>query len=391
MALFQYFPTNYVWSLAVAGALEAGAKIGEIDEVCQPLRAAAEQGDDAGTEAFFAAWVAMGDKLVALAQRDLAAGRELSAGEKLERAALYFITAERMQAHDFAPRRKLYRKMLDTFSRGQRLLRSSCTRVEIPYRDVHLAGLLVRAEGAPPDARLPLLVMLNGLDCTKEMLYPNPFTRQITARGVSVLYLDQPGSGEALRLFGMEAVADTEAWASPVVDYLETRADVDPQRIGLAGVSLGGYYCPRAVAFEPRFALGAVWGANHDWGEIQQRRQQREGENPVPHYWKHVMWVWGAKDIDEFMHTASTVTLEGVLDRITVPFLVTHGEGDRQIPLSYASRTYDQLVNSPDRELKIFTHESGGVEHVSLDNMSNAGAYIADWIAERLGGHTKAA
>ncbi|MFT4067747.1 alpha/beta hydrolase family protein [Paraburkholderia sp.] len=389
--MFQYFPTNYVWSLAVAGALEAGAKIGEIEEICGSLRKAAEQGDDAGTEAFFAAWVVMGDKLIALARADLEAGRELSAGEKLDRAALYFITAERMQAHDFAPRHALYRKMLDTFAQAQRLLRSNCTRIEIPYRDVHLAGLLVRARGASADSRPPLLVMLNGLDCTKEMLYPNPFTRQITERGVSVLYLDQPGSGEALRLHDLPAVADTEAWASVVVDYLETRADVDPQRIGLAGVSLGGYYCPRAVACEPRFALGAVWGANHDWGEIQLRRRQREGENPVPHYWQHVMWVWDAQNVDDFMRKAASVTLEGVLDRVKVPFLVTHGANDRQIPLSYAHRTYEQLVNSPDRELKIFTSETGGVEHVSLDNMSNAGAYIADWIAERLGGRTTAA
>ena len=109
MSLFQYFPTNYVWSLAVAGALEAGAKIGEIEEICRPLCDAAEQGDDAGTEAFFAAWVAMGDKLIALAQADLEAGHELSAGEKLDRAALYFITAERMQAHDFAPRARTSR------------------------------------------------------------------------------------------------------------------------------------------------------------------------------------------------------------------------------------------------------------------------------------------
>ena len=81
------------------------------------------------------------------------------------------------------------------------------------------------------------------------------------------------------------------------MDYLETREDVDPERIGMMGLSLGGYYAPRAVAFEPRFALGAVWGANHDWGEVQKKRLAREGDRPVPHYWEHVQWVWGAKDM----------------------------------------------------------------------------------------------
>ena len=98
--------------------------------------------------------------------------------------------------------------------------------------------------------------------------------------------------------------------------------------------------------------------------------------------------MWGAKDMDEFMAISENVHLDGVLDRIKVPFLVTHGEKDSQIPLKWAHRTYEQLVNSPKRELKIFTEREGGVQHSSFDNSINAGHYIADWIAETLGGHT---
>ena len=151
------------------------------------------------------------------------------------------------------------------------------------------------------------------------------------------------------------------------------------------GISLGGYYTPRAVAFEPRFALGAVWGANHNWGEMQERRLEREGELPVPHYWQHVRWVWGADSQDEFLALCPTITLDGVLDRVQVPFLVTHGINDRQIPVEYAHQTYDQLVNSPKRELKLFDERTGGVEHVSVDNMSYGRSYISDWIAETFG------
>jgi len=71
-----------------------------------------------------------------------------------------------------------------------------------------------------------------------------------------------------------------------------------------------------------------------------------------------------------------------------VPFLVTHGAKDRQIAVEYADRTYDQLVNSPQRELRIFTAREGGVEHVGADNMSFGRDYIADWFAETLGGIT---
>ena len=102
----------------------------------------------------------------------------------------------------------------------------------------------------------------------------------------------------------------------------------------------------------------------------------------MPHYWEHVQWVWGKNTFEEFMAFAPQVTLENCIDKITVPFLVTHGSNDRQIPREYAIQQYERAVNSPKRELKWFTPREGGVEHVSADNSENAKDYIADWIAE---------
>ncbi len=386
MAMFCYFPENYVWNLSVDIAIESGAQIGEIEEMCAPLREAAAAGSDVGTGQFMARWVEMADKLAALADEDLALGRAFSASAKLDRASLYYQTAERMQPHGHPDRMGVFHKGLDAFHRAGALGQLNRERIDIPYLGGVIPGYFTRATyGQEPR---PTMVFVNGLDSSKEMLVWTRLGEELARRGVSTLHIDQPGSGEALRLHDLPAVFDTERWASKVVDYLETRADVDPKKIGMMGLSLGGYYAPRAVAFEPRFALGAVWGANHDWGEVQQKRLRREGENPVPHYWQHVQWVWGAKDLDAFMALAPKVTLEGVLDRITVPFLVTHGENDRQISLDYAHRTYEQLTNSPKRALKIFDQRTGGVEHVSLDNMSYGRSFIADWIAETFGERT---
>ncbi len=384
--MFKYFPTNYVWNLSVDLAIEMGARIGEIEEMCAPLQDAARQPDAAGTAAFRETWVRMADKLCDLAEEDGEKGRLLSAGEKYGRASAYLITCERLQAHGSPGRLELYQRVLDLFARGVRLGRENCTRVEIPYEGTHLSALYTRAEGVT--GRAPLLVQVNGLDSTKEMKYRVGLPLWLAKRGVSSLVVDQPGTGEALRLHGLTARHDAEHWASRVVDWLVEHPEVDPGRIGCEGVSLGGYYCPRAVAFEPRFACGVAWGANHDWRNVQKARREREGNFPVPHYWEHVFWVWGAKDIDEFMRIAENVHLDGVLDRIRVPFLVTHGEKDSQIPLKWAHRTFEQLVNSPRRELKIFTEREGGVQHASFDNSMNAGHYIADWVAEVLGGGT---
>jgi fermentation-respiration switch protein FrsA (DUF1100 family) len=95
------------------------------------------------------------------------------------------------------------------------------------------------------------------------------------------------------------------------------------------------------------------------------------------------MWVWGQPDMDSFMALMPRVTLTDHLANIRVPFLVTHGANDRQIPLEFAHQSYDEAANSPDRELKIFTAREGGVEHVSADNMEPVRSYIADWIADR--------
>jgi len=384
MALFEYFP-NYVWNLSLAIALESGGRIGEIMDMCQPLRTAAERGEDAGTPQFMRQWAAMADKLASLALEDEAAGRLYSAGEKLKRAALYYTTAERMQGHGAPGREQTYAKALDAFQRGVRFAGDNCERVSIPYQGKTLAGLLTRPAGKDP---APLVVYCNGLDSSKELLYFSWLPHALAKRGLACLCIDQPGTGEALRLEGLPVTHEAEAWASACVDWAVDQPWVDAKRLGMTGISLGGYFAPRAVAFEPRFAAGAVWGANHNWVEVQQKRLKREGENPVPHYWKHVMWVFGAKDMDEFFARSAGMHLNGVMERIKVPFLVTHGAKDRQISVDYAHQSFDQLTASPRRELKIFTEREGGVEHVGADNMSFGRDYIADWFANTLGGHT---
>ena len=116
MALFEYFP-NYIWNLSVAIALESGGQIGEIVDMCQPIRDAAANGADAGTPQFMAQWAAMGEKLIGLAAEDEAAGRALSASNKLERAALYLFVAERMQGQGHPGRADTYATARGTFDR----------------------------------------------------------------------------------------------------------------------------------------------------------------------------------------------------------------------------------------------------------------------------------
>lgn len=379
--MYEPFAGNYVWNLGVNICLGCGGALGEIVQANTPVLEAAKEGADAGTVAFFDSWCALADRLVAQAARDEAAGNDLSASHKLARACVYYMTAERMQRHGFAPREVAYAKMLSAMTEAARLGKLNVERVEIPYEGTSYPGLFVRGDGDRP---APCMIHTNGLDSVKEMIFWSGIGNDMALRGVSTLMIDHPGVGEALRARRLVGRYDSEVWASAAVDYLATRSDVDAARIGIMGWSLGGYYAPRATAFEPRLALCVSWGANHFWGELQKRRLLREGENPVPHYWEHVRWVFGMPDMDAFMAWAPAMTLDGVVEKITVPYLVTHGVGDRQIPLDAAHRSYERAVNSIDRELRIFTEEDGGVEHVCADNMLPARDFIADWVAHRL-------
>lgn len=385
MALFEYFP-NYVWNLSLAIAMESGAQLGEVIDMSAPIRDKAAAGEDAGTLEFMAEWVKKADTLVELAGEDEERGRGFSASAKLQRAALYLFTAERMQGHGHPGRRQTFERARNAFDKAMRLGSENCERVEIPIDGGVMPALYVRAPGEGPH---PVVVYCNGLDSCKELLFWSRLPQALARRGISTLCVDQPGTGETLRLQDMPATPHSESWASKAVDWLEARAEIDRTRIGMTGISLGGHYAPRAVAFEPRFASGAVWGANHNWAEVQQKRLRREGENPVPHYWDHVMWVFGAANMEDFHAKTEAMTLNGVMERIAVPFLVTHGAEDRQIGLEYAHQSYDQLTGSPRRELKIFTRREGGVEHVGADNMAYGRDYIADWFADTLGGTTQ--
>ncbi len=380
--MFEYFPGNYIWNLGVVATLNSGGTIDEVDRACRPIRDLSQQGSDVGTQEFMASWRRVADQVEDQAREAEKAGHLRTAGQKYLRASAYLCQAERMLSNSSPDRVPTYKHCLELLERSFELVDPLTRRVGIPFEGTTLPAYLTNAskDGEPA----PVMIMWNGLDSTKEHMYTSGWPLEMAARGVSVLQVDCPGSGEALRLQGLTSRVETEVWAKAIVDYLETRSDVRPDRIGLVGWSLGGYYVPRAAAFEKRLALAVAWGANHNWGEVQRKRLEREGENPVPHYWEHVLWVWGETDLDTFIEKAERVNLNGVIDKITCPLLITHGTNDRQISVEYAHQSFEQAVGAPKKDLRLFTPEEGATEHCGLDHLPHVAAYTADWVEDTL-------
>ena len=228
--------------------------------MCRPILDAAAQGGDAGTPQFMKQWAAMGKKLIALADEDEAKGRLLSASAKLERASLYLLIAERMQPHGAAGRVDTYTRARAMFDKSTRLGQIDRERVEVPLANGTMPTLYTRAPGEGPH---PVVVFCNGLVSCKVLLYWPRLPEALAVRRISTLCVDQPGSGEALRLQGLPVDPHSENWAPKTVDWLETQPDADPKRIGMTGISLGGHFALRGHGRRRGFRGGGEHQAHH--------------------------------------------------------------------------------------------------------------------------------
>jgi dienelactone hydrolase len=365
-------------------AAQLGGEMTEIDEACRPLQELAlkpnAKDDPAAQAAWVGRWTALAEKLEGFARRDEAAGHALTAGKKYLRACVYWFTAERMASHKSPQKMALYRAMTRCFEAGVRLRGEPIEFVEVPYEGTTLAALLYRAPGT---GAAPAMIHFDGFDVTKEWMHLCGIAREFAARGISTLMVDHPGVGAALRLKGMPITVDSERWAKAAIDWLEKRPDIDATRIGVVAMSLGGYYAPRAAAFETRLAACVAWGARWDnVGSHGRILRDPNAARSITGWLDHALSYYGARTPDEAYETIAKMTLDGVADRIICPLLVVHGANDKQVPLDQAERTVRAAVNSPRADLRLFTAEEGGAEHVGGDLFSPTIDFIADWVAE---------
>jgi dienelactone hydrolase len=373
--MFQYFPGNYPWSSAFNLALMAGGTVGELHRGLQALR----EGDPDSDE-WAAAWEAMARQQEASAERDLAAGRMKSASARLLRASVYHQSGER-QIPPGDEKLASYRASLDAFTSAIEYGDLGLQRLEAPSPDGVLPAYLIPPTPGTFDAPPPVVIFYGGFDVTKEMLYC--FVTDVFARrGIACLVVDTPGVGEPLRFRDVPSRPDYEVPTGAVIDELERREDIDPERIGIMGISLGGYYAPRAAAFEPRIKSVCAWGAIWDWGATWEHRWATRSPNvSVP--WFQLPWVMGTETMEEGLERVKQWTLVDVLPELRQPFLIVHGEADRQIPVADAHRAFD-AAGSPDKELFVFTEADGGAQHCQTDEPDPARQLIADWFASKL-------
>ena len=212
-------------------------------------------------EDWCSAWAARGAIHEELGRQALDDGYGLSAGEHLTTAGVCYHFAKFLFVNDVEEMRTTHMKAVECRNLALPHLRPPGERVEIPYEGKSLFGILRK----PADAeRPPVLILAMGLDSSKEEM--GAYERLFLERGLATLTFDGPGQGEGEYDFGIRH--DYEVPVGAVVDYLETRDDVDAGRAGLWGVSLGGYYAPRAAAFEKRIKACIGLSGPYNWGAV---------------------------------------------------------------------------------------------------------------------------
>jgi dipeptidyl aminopeptidase/acylaminoacyl peptidase len=299
------------------------------------------------------------ERLAGQAEAD---GHPVTAGGAWRRAALCWHWGKFVFTEHPDEQRAAHDRTVACYLRGAGTLNPPAERVEIPYAGTALAGYL----RVPPAGRPPaVVVMVPGLDSVKEELQAT--ADYFLQRRLATLAIDGPGQGETEYRLPIEPAY--ERVAAAVADFLDGRDDVDPGRMGLMGVSLGGYYAARCAAYEPRLraavALAGPYRFDLDWDtrppQSRATFQQRSG----------------ATSPEEARQRAAALTLEQAAPRITIPLLVVHGQRDRLVLPQQAERL---AAEAPGAELVMYPQGNHGVTNQAYECRS----MMADWLAGHL-------
>jgi len=309
------------------------------------------------------AWVARAAHHEALGRAALAMEHWLTAGECLQRAGVYYHFASFLFVRDQTQMKAAHQKQIECRQLALPYLRPPGERVEIPYLGKTLAGILRK----PTDvAKSPVVAMAVGLDSTKEETdaYEAPFL----ARGVATLVFEGPGQGEAQYDFPIRG--DYEVPVKAVLDYIGTRSDLDAARTAMWGVSLGGYYAPRAAAFDKRIKACIALGGPFNFGAAW---------DGLPALTREAFRIRSHCTTDEdARNNALTLSLEGVAQNITCPIFIVNGRQDRIVPAADAER----LAREVKGPVELMMIEDGN--HIANNRAYRWRSQSADWLKEQL-------
>lgn len=310
------------------------------------------------------AWCANGDMHADLAKEATALERKLTAGQAWMRAALSYHFAKFVWVLDMEKHRDATLKSVDAMRKAHKFLDPQTERIHIPFEGSRLVGNLRRPKHLD---RPSLVILLPGLDSTKEEFFnwENVFLQ----RGLATFSLDGPGQGETG--YEMPLRHDYEVATTATIDALSYREDLNIDRLGVAGVSMGGYYAARSAAQDHRIRAAVTIGGPYEVGSGFAARPDISRDAFTKYS--------GAASPAEAQAIANQLSLEKVIANLVSPLLVIFGRMDRLVPYQQAERV---VAEAPNAQLVMF--EEGN--HVCNNLPYRYQPLAGDWMAEQLSG-----
>jgi dienelactone hydrolase len=311
------------------------------------------------------AWSALAEGHETLGREALAEGRRRSAGAHLSQAALYYHFAKFFWVDHLAQMRRTHERAVRCLMDALPHLDPPGRRVEIPFEKARMVGVL-RAPLSPGPH--PVVILVAGLDSAKEEFR---ITEQLFLdRGLATFAVDGPGQGEAE--YDLPVRPDWEVPGAAIIDALERCPEVDANRAGAWGVSLGGYYAPRIATSDPRLRAVICLSGPYRFGTNWQ---------DLPSLTRSAFRVRSFSDSDEEARLkALELSLEGRARDIVVPLLIVAGRKDRLIPPENAERLAKEAAGPVD--LLLFE----GGDHNCMNLTYRHRPKSADWMAAQLFG-----
>jgi dienelactone hydrolase len=314
-------------------------------------------------EDWHAAWCRNGDMHSALAEEAASKERRLTAGEAWSRATVAYHFAKFVWMVDPERSRAAADKAVAAMAKTHEYLDPDAERIEVPLDGGRVVGNMRRPAGAEVP---PLVLLVPGLDSTKEEFFK--LENVFLERGMATLSMDGPGQGESG--YDLPIRPDYDVAVTAVLDALAGRTDVDLDRVGLLGVSMGGYYAPRVLAFEPRVKAGVGLSGPYKFSDIWDDVPPQTRETFVAKSF--------AKDDADGRSRAAELDLSGVAERIQQPYLAITGKLDRLIPWEQTERAAREAPNGT-----FLLHEDGN--HGCANVPYKTRPVAADWLREQLG------
>jgi pimeloyl-ACP methyl ester carboxylesterase len=334
---------------------------------------------------WFEAWSATAERVLALAE---STQDPLSKGGAYMRASTYQRLGEFLLPPDDFKRPASFEKTGRLFFNGLDALGVRYEYIAAPYENGRLRTLYL--PGPAGSEKKPLIVIVGGFDSILEELYP-VLGKAALDRGYSVLMYEGPGHGEPLRKYGLTFTPQWEKPTAAVLDeFLRTHAQ--PAKIVLIGMSMGGYFAPRAAAFDNRIDGVVAFDTCYDFGECSARVFQLAND-PVASKSPDIVWAcdnarWtmGTQTLADSQKAAEAYTLAPVAQCIRQDVLILCGAEDHFILFHQTADFEKALVNARSVTTRIFDRPSGGAEHCQGGAITLVHAALFDWLLAKFAG-----